>query len=346
MFSLYIRKTWQSILVCDMLDILDMQSKIMNMLCVLLLITTPLTYAKLKVGFYQKSCPQAESIIQKTVEQRFGVDTSITAALLRMHFHDCFIRGCDASILIDSTQSNQAEKEAGPNLTVREFELIDQIKANLEASCPLTVSCADIVTLATRDAVALAGGPQYNIPTGRRDGLVSRLNEVNLPGPSFTVGQARQSFSDRGLTLNDMVVLLGGHTVGVSHCSFFQDRLSNFQGTGSPDPSMDQNLVANLKSKCGSNTGVDPTTFLDQNTSFVVDNEYYNQILKKRGVLQIDQELALDKSSAKLVSNLASNNAFFAQSFAKAMVKLGNIQVLEGNFGEIRSSCRAFNTLA
>ncbi|KAL9242519.1 hypothetical protein vseg_016511 [Gypsophila vaccaria] len=313
---------------------------------VILIISTllPLTFAKLKVGFYKKSCPQAESIVQQAVQQRFRVDKSVTAALLRMHFHDCFVRGCDASILIDSIKDNQAEKEAVPNLTVREFTLIDQIKSNLEASCPQTVSCADIITLATRDSVALAGGPQYNVPTGRRDGLTSKVDEVNLPGPSFTVSQARQSFMDRGLTLNDMVTLLGGHTVGVTHCSFFKDRLSNFQGSGTPDPTMDQDLVTDLKNTCGSNTGVDPTTFLDRNTSFVVDNEYYNQIIKKKGVLQIDQELALDKSSAKLVSNLASNNALFAQSFAKAMVKLGNIQVLEGNLGEIRKDCRAFNT--
>uniref|UniRef100_A0A7C9E587 Peroxidase n=1 Tax=Opuntia streptacantha TaxID=393608 RepID=A0A7C9E587_OPUST len=308
-----------------------------------LLSQLPLSFAKLRVGFYKTSCPQAETIVQQAVQARFGVDKSVTAALLRMHFHDCFVRGCDASILLDSIGNNQAEKASGPNLTVREFELIDQIKSQLEAACPQTVSCADIVTLATRDAVALAGGPQYNAPTGRRDGLVSRASEVNVPGPTFTVSQARQAFGARGLTLNDMVVLLGGHSVGVAHCSFFQDRLSNFLGTGGPDPTMDQNLVSTLKGTCGSNPNVDPTAFLDQNTSFVLDNQYYNQILNNKGLLQIDQELALDKSSSKMVSNLAANNALFGQSFAKAMIKMGNIQVLEGNAGEIRKNCRVVN---
>lgn len=228
-------------------------------------------------------------------------------------------------------------------MTVREFELIDQIKSQLELACSQTVSCADVITLATRDAIALAGGPQYNVPTGRRDGLVSQASEVNLPGPTFMVAQARQTFGARGLTLNDMVVLLGGHSVGVAHCSFFQDRLSNFQGTGTPDPTMDQNLVTTLTGTCGSNPNVDPTAFLDQNTSFVLDNRYYNQILSKKGLLQIDQELALDKSSSKMVSNLAADNALFGQSFAKAMIKMGNIQVLEGNAGEIRKNCRVVN---
>ena len=87
-------------------------------------------------------------------------------------------QGCDASILIDSNSTHQAEKSAGANLGVREFGLIDQIKAKLEIACPQTVSCADIIALASRDAVALAGGPEYNIPTGRRDGLISQASEV------------------------------------------------------------------------------------------------------------------------------------------------------------------------
>lgn len=47
---------------------------------------------QLKVGFYSSTCPRAESIIRGVVQQRFNRDRSITAALLRMHFHDCFVR--------------------------------------------------------------------------------------------------------------------------------------------------------------------------------------------------------------------------------------------------------------
>ncbi|KMS97624.1 hypothetical protein BVRB_5g125370 [Beta vulgaris subsp. vulgaris] len=299
----------------------------------------PLTLA-LQLGFYSSSCPNAENIVRQIVQQRFNGDRSVPAALLRMHFHDCFVRGCDASILIDSTNNNQTEKVAGANGTVREYTLIDQIKAALEQSCRQTVSCADIITLATRDAVALAGGPRYNVPTGRLDGLISRASEVNLPGPSSTVSQVQQSFGARGLSLNDMVVLLGAHTIGVSHCNFFQDRLSNFQGSGAPDPTMDRALANRLSGLCGANPNANPSTFLDQNTSFVFDNEFYNQIRKNRGILKIDQELALDTLSARFVSSLAGNNNLFRQSFVNAMIKLGNIQ---GNGGEIRRNCRRRN---
>lgn len=252
------------------------------------------------------------------------------------------MQGCDASILIDSTNNNQAEKDASANGSVREYALIDQIKTALERACPQKVSCADIIALATRDAVSLAGGPKYNVSTGKRDGLISRASEVNLPGPGFTVSQAQQSFSARGLSLNHMVILLGGgHTIGVAHCNFFQNRLTNFQGTGAPDRTMDKALVKKLSGLCGSNTNANPTTFLDQNTSFVFDNEYYNQIRKNKGILKIDQELALDPLSARTVSKFASNNNNFRQSFVKAIIKMGNIQ--QGNAGEIRKNCRRTN---
>ena len=59
--------------------------------------------------------------------------------------------------------------------------------------------------------------------------------------------------------------------------------------------------------------------------------------------MQIDQELALDKLSAPLVSRLAANDALFQQSFANAMIKMGRVEVLVGKAGEIRKNCRVFN---
>ncbi|CAN4112730.1 unnamed protein product [Withania somnifera] len=294
--------------------------------------------AQLQVGFYNNRCPRAETIVRDTVRSQFFKDRSITAALLRMYFHDCFVRGCDASILIDSknTKNKRSEKDAGANGSVRGYELIDQIKSKLEATCPMTVSCADIIALATRDAVALAGGLGYNIPTGRRDGLVSDPSLVNLPGPSSNVPQAFQSFRSKGFTINDMVTLLGGHTVGITHCSLFQgDRLSRADG------SMDPKLFSSLRRTCSSRG--DPSVFLDQNTSFFVDNSFYKQLRMKKGILKVDQLLASDKSTAGIVANFAANPKAFQQAFANALIKLGNTEVLVGKSGEIRKNCRAFN---
>jgi peroxidase len=68
----------------------------------------------------------------------------------------CTWKGCDGSILLDDAPGIRSEKNAGPNAnSARGFDVIDAIKADVEAECPGVVSCADILALAARDAVVL-----------------------------------------------------------------------------------------------------------------------------------------------------------------------------------------------
>ncbi|XVE99944.1 hypothetical protein REPUB_Repub03eG0243700 [Reevesia pubescens] len=124
------------------------------MLIILGLLGSPIsTQAQLQLGFYSKSCPKAEKTVLDFVHQHIPNAPSLAAAFIRMHFHDCFVRGCDASILLNSTSGNQAEKDAPPNLTVRGFDFIERVKSLLDAECPGIVSCADIIALVARDSI-------------------------------------------------------------------------------------------------------------------------------------------------------------------------------------------------
>lgn len=66
------------------------------------------------------------------------------------------MQGCDGSVLLDDTHTLKGEKGAIANVnSLRGFELVDTIKNKLESECPGVVSCADLLTIAARDAVIL-----------------------------------------------------------------------------------------------------------------------------------------------------------------------------------------------
>jgi len=116
----------------------------------------------LQVGFYDSSCSSAESIVKSAVQSAVSADRTIAASIIRLHFHDCFVQGCDASILLTGTGTEQT---AVPNLSVRGYSVISDAKSQLESSCPGVVSCADIVALAARDSVEIVSNhPSMPLP--------------------------------------------------------------------------------------------------------------------------------------------------------------------------------------
>ncbi|KAJ6425119.1 hypothetical protein OIU84_025815 [Salix udensis] len=310
---------------------------------------------QLQFGFYNGKCRDGngfqrnvEDIVKQKVKEKFSSDTTIVAALLRMQFHDCFVNGCDASILLDVPNG---EKTAPPNLSVRGYEFIEDIKTEIENTCPGIVSCADIIVMATRDAVVESdikkmGTGWYPVQTGRRDGRVSSAQNVNLPSPSIPVPQAIAAFSSKKLSTIDMVYLLGGgHSVGVAHCGLFENRLYDFKNTGNPDPAMNTTLLQTLQTLCPRNSGSPNSANLDQDPlkSSSVDKSFYEQIRLGNGILEVDQQLALDPNTRFLVARIAGSNDFSFQ-FGRAMIKLGAVDVKIGRDGEIRKKCAAVNS--
>ncbi|KAM3328995.1 hypothetical protein ACQJBY_026212 [Aegilops geniculata] len=300
----------------------------------------------LQRGFYDSSCPDAEDIVRSTVEKYYNNDATIAPGLFRLHFHDCFVQGCDASVLISGASS---ERSAPQNFGLRGFEVIDDAKSQLESTCPGVVSCADILALAARDSVDLTGGPSWSVPLGRRDGRNSSAADAKaLPSPADPVSVQRQKFAAQGLSDHDLVTLVGAHTIGQTDCAFVRYRLYNFTATGNADPSISPAFLPQLRALCP--PGGDPArrVALDRDGAGSFDAAFFKNVRDGSAALESDQRLWGDGATQGVVQKYAGNirglfGLRFTYEFPKAMVSLGGVAVKTGRQGEIRRRCSRFN---
>ncbi|XP_048567763.1 peroxidase 25 [Triticum urartu] len=300
----------------------------------------------LQRGFYDSSCPDAEDIVRSTVEKYYNNDATIAPGLLRLHFHDCFVQGCDASVLISGASS---ERSAPQNFGLRGFEVIDDAKSQLESTCPGVVSCADILALAARDSVDLTGGPNWPVPLGRRDGRISSAADAKaLPSPADPVSVQRQKFADQGLSDHDLVTLVGAHTIGQTDCAFVRYRLYNFTATGNADPSISPAFLPQLRALCPPNGDPARRVALDRDGAGAFDAAFFKNVRDGNAALESDQRLWGDDATQGVVQKYAGNirglfGLRFTYEFPKAMVSLGGVAVKTGRQGEIRRKCSRFN---
>ena len=83
-------------------------------------------------------------------------------------------------------------------------------RQRLRRSAPKTVSCADILTAATRDATVQVGGPYWAVPYGRKDGKISIAKETEkVPMGHEDLTSLLEIFQSQGLNVLDLVILSG-----------------------------------------------------------------------------------------------------------------------------------------
>ncbi|XP_047327214.1 peroxidase A2-like [Impatiens glandulifera] len=301
---------------------------------------------KLSPTFYCKSCPNITDVVASVLRPAFQKDIVIGAKIIRMHFHDCMVNGCDGSILLDNGNGIQSEKDAVPNQSVLGFDVIDDIKTALENVCPGVVSCADILAITSEIGVTLAGGPGWTVQFGRRDSRnANRAGTTAIPSPFESLQAIKKKFTDVGLDSTDLVALSGAHSYGRARCGAFVHRLYNFSNTGAPDPTVEASYLQTLRRRCPNGGNANVIENLDQDTPDLFDNKYFTNLQSEKGLLQTDQEL-FSTSGADTVSIVnkygQSQNAFFRQ-FGPSMIKMAAISPLTGTNGEIRRNCRRPN---
>ncbi|XP_072955519.1 peroxidase 51-like [Typha angustifolia] len=312
-------------------------------------LSPPLCSAQLRQNYYANVCPNVENIVRSAVTKKVQETFIAVGATIRLFFHDCFVQGCDASVIIASTGNNTAEKDHPINLSLAGdgFDTVIRAKAAVDAvpQCRNKVSCADILTMATRDTIALSGGPSYAVELGRLDGLSSTASSVSgrLPPPSFNLDQLTSMFAANGLSQADMIALSAAHTVGFSHCGSFSNRIYNFSPGNPVDPTLNSGYAAQLQSACPRNVNPNVAVVMDPRTPRAFDSQYYRNLQQNMGLFTSDQVLFTDLRSRPLVNAWAQSEPAFRQAFITAITKLGRVGVKTGSQGNIRRNCAVFN---
>ncbi|CAL0324647.1 unnamed protein product [Lupinus luteus] len=300
-----------------------------------------IAFAQLQpITFYDSRCPGALVTIKKSISLAVSKDRRMGASLLRLHFHDCFVQGCDASVLLKDTVNFTGEQNAFPNMnSLRGFDVIDNIKYKLETLCPGVFSCADILAVSAKESVVALSGLGWQVSLGRRDSTTASLRGANsdLPGPFLDLGGLVSGFAKKGFTAQEMVALSGAHTIGKGRCRFFKTRIYN-------ESNIDPSFAKSLKGNCPTTGGDDNFSSLDNFTSVdLFDSGYYKSVVNKKGLFHSDQQLFNGGFTKFQVLKYTTNSTLFQNDFARAMEKMGKLSPLTGTKGQIRKQCSRVN---
>ncbi|KAH7837058.1 hypothetical protein Vadar_009074 [Vaccinium darrowii] len=316
-------------------------SSVLFTFIIAMVVLIPSSSGQLTADYYNVVCPQALPAVRAIVKATIKREARMGASLLRLHFHDCFVNGCDGSVLLVDTPDFTGEQSASPNInSLRGFNVIAKIKALLNFICgPNVVSCADILAIAARDSINLLGGQFYEVLLGRLDSLTASFDDANedLPSPFSNFAGLLENFQSHGLDLKDLVVLSGSHTIGLAKCSLYRPRIYG-------DTDINSNFAAGLKQVCPIDHGGSHRSPLDATTN-IFDTVYYTELTQQKGLLPSDQELFSggNNQSAALVEFYSNNEAAFWEDFATSMIKMGNLPPASSN-GEVRLDCSVVNS--
>ncbi|EPS73958.1 peroxidase 3, partial [Genlisea aurea] len=295
--------------------------------------------AQLSPNFYDSTCPDLSNIVRDAVRAAVAAEARMGASLLRLHFHDCFVNGCDGSVLLANTATFTGEQSALPNVnSLRGFNVIDDIKARVESACPGVVSCADIVALAAVEGTVALNGPYWTVGLGRRDSLTASEAAANndIPTPLLDLNGLISSFANKGFTTAEMVALSGSHTIGQARCTSFRNRIYK-------ETNIDPTFASQRRANCPANGGDNNLAPLDEVTPTAFDGNYYGNLVGQRGLLHSDQQLLNSVATAAQVKSYTTDSQAFFNDFASGMVKMSNLSPLTGSQGEIRRNCARVN---
>jgi hypothetical protein len=150
------------------------------------------------------TCPPIWSTVASDLKGVFSGCGREAHGAIRAPFHDCINNGCDGSLI------TQGECDRSENAG-----LADTCKLLLSWTNKYNVSAADMIQFAAATAIAVCPlGPRVQALVGRRDGT-QPAPEGQVPGSRDPVPKILRAFADKGFSPEDVVALLGTHSVAV-----------------------------------------------------------------------------------------------------------------------------------
>ncbi|KAF8686577.1 hypothetical protein HU200_043581 [Digitaria exilis] len=281
----------------------------------------------LKVGYYNGKHGGVEPIVRDEVYKTLNVDRSKGAALVRLFFHDCW--GCDASVLLNPSSKNPyPEKVAGSNIGLRAFDVIDKIKARLEAVYPGVVSLRRHPRVRGPD-----GHIDYAVPSGRLDSVVSRAKDADDTLPSST-GSSRpqEELRQQGLRRR-------GARRPLRRALHRRRTLPFVQGPSTPKYQTALRNAAKNKSRTVANDIRDESYSFKRDAGYYtvvsgrkdyLNNTYYHNAMDNRVLFKSDWVLRTDAFALSKLKEYRDKPKEWDSDFADAMVKLGKLLPAEG----------------
>lgn len=119
----------------------------------------------------------------------------------------------------------------------------------------------------------------------------------------------------------------------------FEDRLKRKEKDVEGDKSMNPVLEVLCRSSHNNNA----TVALNDKSNLVFDNQYFKDLLARRGVLTVDANIASDERTLPTVRRFAASQQAFFHAYTTAFLKLTQAAVLSDAQGQVRKRCSLLN---
>ncbi|KQK07967.1 peroxidase 30-like [Brachypodium distachyon] len=271
---------------------------------------------------------------------------AVAPGLIRLAFHDCWVKGCDGSVLLERADK-QAEMDAPQNGGIRGLDLIQAIKDTLSLD-DSTVTCADAVVYAAREAcnVLSGGNIVYAVdgPGSHKDTNASSMADAGaLPGPTASFANLAANFNGKGFTPRDVVVLSGAHAVGLAHRPNFEARLTANANEISQKYRNDVNVISNASPNKTAHNNVRDLDKAETEPG-VLDNNYYAANLGKKVLFSSDFALTTDGAALNNMTNFKNDATMWFRLFEDAMARLSRLPAQGADVLQVpRIKCNAPN---